>query len=318
MNLKVKLNAVLLALVTVSIGSIIFAAYNKSKAELTNSVLKENRNLAEKTASDMEKTVEREFSMLETMAKFPSITDPKIDMKDKWNEINLIIKGNPRYSGLAFYDEKGVGYNSKGKLVDNHEKDYMAGALHGRRGMMDPHMNIYDNLVANYAVPVFASEGRQIGVISAVIECTDMATSMQEIIIGKESHPMIVNRITGMVVAHSDFDIMKEEKLILDVAGEDFVNAAKDFQEGATNSIIYYDKINKMNMCHRKHGLGRYSDCTVFGLFRWNIQSVPYYDFDFGCCIGDCFFDCCICSKQCCKTSPQFAWCNPRNRYGRC
>ena len=248
MNLKIKLNVVLLAIVTVSVGTIIFTASNMSKTELTNAVLKENRNLAEKTASDMEKTVEREFTMLETMAKVPTITDPEIDLLEKWKDINLLIKGNPRYSGLAFYNSEGIGYNSKGKWVDNHTKDYMTGALHGKRGMMDPHMNIYDNLVANYAVPVFAPSGNQIGVISAVIECTDMATSMQEIIIGKESHPMIVNRITGMVVAHSNFDIMKEEKLVLDAAGEDFVNAAKDFQEGATNSIIYYDKTNKMKM----------------------------------------------------------------------
>ena len=89
MNLKKKLNVVLLAIVTVSIGTIIFAAYSMSKTELTNAVLKENRNLAEKTASDIETTVEREFAMLETTAKFPSISNPEIDMLDKWKEINI-------------------------------------------------------------------------------------------------------------------------------------------------------------------------------------------------------------------------------------
>ena len=142
MNLKIKLNVVLLAIVTISIGAIIFAAYNMSKAELTKSVLRENRNLAEKTASDIEKTVEKEFSMLESMAKFPSITDPEIDMLDKWKKVNAVIQGNQRYSGLAFYNNEGVGYNSKGKLVDNHTKDYMVGALKGKRGMMDPHKHV--------------------------------------------------------------------------------------------------------------------------------------------------------------------------------
>lgn len=248
MNLKKKLNVVLLAIVTVSIGTIIFAAYSMSKTELTNAVLKENRNLAEKTASDIETTVEREFAMLETTAKFPSISNPEIDMLDKWKEINVLIQGNPRYTGMAFYDSQGVGYNSKGKLVDNHEKDYMTGALHGKRGMMDPHTNMFGNLVANYAVPVFAPDGKQIGVISSVIEVTEMATSMQEIIIGKESHPMIVNKYSGVVVAHSDIEVLNEEKLLQDVVGEDFVNVAKDIQDGATNSIIYYDKTNQMNM----------------------------------------------------------------------
>ena len=248
MNLKVKLNGVLLAIVTVSIGSIIFAAYSMSKNELTNAVLKDNRNLAEKTASDIEKTVEKEFTMLETIAKFPSISDPEIDMHDKWKEIGVLIKGNPRYTGMAFYNSEGIGYNSKGKWVDNHEKDYMAGALHGKRGMMDPHTNMFGNLVANYAVPVFTPDNKQIGVISSVIEVTDMATSMQEITIGKESHPMIVNKDSGLVVAHSDFEVLTEEKVLIDVAGEDFVNAAQDIRDGVTNSIIYYDNTSKMKM----------------------------------------------------------------------
>ena len=248
MNLKIKLNFVLLAIVTVSIGSIIIAAYNISKAELTKAVLKGNQNLAEKTASDIETTVEREFTMIETMAKFPTIIDPETDMHDKWKDINVLIKGNPRYSGLAFYNSEGIGYNSKGKWVDNHEKDYMTGALHGKRGMMDPHLNMYGALVANYAVPVFAADSRQIGVISSVIDVSDMATSMQEIIIGKSSHPMIVNKISGMVVAHSDIEVLNEEKLINDVAGDDFVNAAQDIKEGATNSIIYYDKTQNIKM----------------------------------------------------------------------
>ncbi len=248
MNLRIKLNAVLLAIVTFSIGSIIFAAYRISKAELTKTVLKDNQNLAEKTASDIETIVEREFAMLETMSKFPSIADPEIDMHDKWEEVNVIIQGNPRYSGLAFYNSQGVGYNSKGKLVDNHAKDYMGPALRGNRGMMDPHTNMFGSLVTNFALPVFAPDGKQIGVISSVIEASDMATLMQEIVIGKSSHPMIINKNSGMVVAHSDIKIVDEEKKIQDVAGEDFVNEGRDSLSGATNSIIYYDKTNKMKM----------------------------------------------------------------------
>ena len=279
MNLKRKLNVVLLAILTASVGAIIFAAYSMSKTELTNAVLRENRNLAEKTASDMEKTVEKEFAMLETISKFPSISNPDIDMHDKWKEIGVLIKGNPRYTGMAFYNSEGIGYNSKGKWVDNHEKDYMAGALHGKRGMMDPHTNMFGNLVANYAVPVFAPEGKQIGVISSVIEVTDMATSMQEITIGKESHPMIVNKLSGLVVAHSDFEILNEEKVLLDVAGEDFVNAAPDIRDGATNSIIYYDNATKMKMTA--------AYCSIENTDWVVILIAPYSDFFGG--ISDLF-----------------------------
>ena len=248
MNLRVKLNVVLLALVTVSIGLIIFAAYNMSKAELTNAVLTGNRNLAEKTASDIEKIVEKEFSLLESIAKHPAVTNPDTDMHDKWKDVNEIVKGNARYSGLAFYNSDGIGYNSKGKWADNHKKDYMAGALNGKRGMMDPHLNMFGALVTNYAVPVFAPDGKKIGVLSSAIDASDLAVSMQNIVIGKSSHPMIVNKTSGVVVAHSDFEILNEEKSIKDVAGEDFVNAAQDALNGASNSIIYYDKTNKMKM----------------------------------------------------------------------
>ena len=248
MNLKIKLNVVLLTIVTVSIGSIIFVAYNKSKTELTNSVLKENQNLAEKTASDIEKIVEQEFTQLNTMAKFPSISNPDIDMLDKWKEVSVITAGNPRYSGLGFYNTEGVGYNSKGKLVDNRTKDYMGPVLKGKRALMDPHLNAFGSLVATYAVPVFSPNGKQIGAITSVIEASDMATSMQNILIGKSSHPIVVNRISGLVVAHTDFEILSQEKLVNEVAGEDFLNAGSDCLKGAANSIIYYDNTQKMKM----------------------------------------------------------------------
>ena len=248
MNLKIKLNVVLLAIVSVSIGSIILVAYNKSKTELTNAVLRENRNLAEKTASDIEKIVEQEFTQLNTMAKFPSISNPDIDMLDKWKEVSVITEGNPRYSGLGFYNTEGVGYNSKGKLVDNRTKDYMGPVLQGKRALMDPHLNAFGSLVATYAVPVYAPTGRQIGAITSVIEASDMAASMQNILIGKSSHPIVVNRISGLGVAHTDFEILSQEKLVNEVAGEDFLNAGQDCLKGATNSIIYYDNTQKMKM----------------------------------------------------------------------
>lgn len=124
----------------------------------------------------------------------------------------------------------------------------MAGALNGKRGMMDPHLNMFGALVTNYAVPVFDPDGKKIGVLSSAIDASDLAVSMQNIVIGKSSHPMIVNKTSGVVVAHSDFEILNEEKSIKDVAGEDFVNAAQDALNGASNSIIYYDKTNKMKM----------------------------------------------------------------------
>lgn len=271
MNLKIKLNAVLLAIVTFSIGLIIFAAYNMSKSELTDSVLKSNRNLAEKTASDIEKIVEKEFSMLESLAKFPSITDPKIDIYDKWKEVSVVTQGNPRYSGLAFYNNKGVGYNSKGKLADNHSKDYMIGALYGKRGMMDPHTNMFGTLVTNYAVPVFAPNGDRIGVLSSAIEASDMASSMQDITIGKSSHPMIVNKVSCKVVAHTDINILNGEKSLRDVVSEDFMNAGKDWQKGATKSIIYYDSSKKMKMAA--------SYCSIENTDWAVILIAPYSDF---------------------------------------
>ncbi len=279
MNLKIKLNVVLLAIVSVSIGSIILVAYNKSKTELTNAVLRENRNLAEKTASDIEKIVEQEFTQLNTMAKFPSISNPDIDMLDKWKEVSVITEGNPRYSGLGFYNTEGVGYNSKGKLVDNRTKDYMGPVLQGKRALMDPHLNAFGSLVATYAVPVYAPTGRQIGAITSVIEASDMATSMQNILIGKSSHPIVVNRISGLVVAHTDFEILSQEKLVNEVAGEDFLNAGQDCLKGATNSIIYYDNTQKMKMAA--------AYCPIENTDWVVILIAPYSDFFGG--ISDLF-----------------------------
>jgi methyl-accepting chemotaxis protein len=248
MKLKLKLNLVLLFVVGISISSIILVSYRKSKEELTKSVLQDNRHLAEKTASDISKIVESEFVMLETMAKFPTITDPDIDMKTKWEQTNVVTANNPRYSGTGFFDTTGNGFNSGGKWVDMHTRDYLVASMAGKRGLMDPHTSSLGAFVATYAVPVKAPNGQQIAEISAVIAADDMAQSMQNIVVGKSSHPFIANTKTNKIVAHSDIEVMKAEKDIFEIAGEDFIKAGAEAAKGATGSIVYYDKAKRMKM----------------------------------------------------------------------
>ena len=47
---------------------------------------------------------------------------------------------------------------------------------------------------------------------------------MQNIVIGKSSHPMIVNKTSGVVVAHSDFEILNEENNLTFIENSDIIN----------------------------------------------------------------------------------------------
>ena len=135
MSLKLRINLMLIAVIALSISAIIFFAYSKSKEELTDVVMKDNLDVAQKTASDIQLLVESDFRMLETIAKFPTITNPDGDMKEKWAQAKAITDGNSRYSGIGFYNTEGLGYNSQmGRYAHPRLSDCVNGGKTRRNG----------------------------------------------------------------------------------------------------------------------------------------------------------------------------------------
>ena len=52
-------------------------------------------------------------------------------------------------------------------------------------------------------------QGMQIAEISAVVDATELCDTMLNINVGTNSHPFVMNRVTGNYVAHQDPELIK-------------------------------------------------------------------------------------------------------------
>ena len=90
-SLKVKLSVSILTIIIVSNLFLVTFLYKKSRAELINSIQKNNTQLTYSTAIEIQNINDKEYKMLSSLANIPSIRDPDVDLKEKWNMINAVI-----------------------------------------------------------------------------------------------------------------------------------------------------------------------------------------------------------------------------------
>ena len=90
-SLKVKLSVSILTIIIVSNLFLVTFLYKKSRAELINSIQKNNTQFTYSTAIEIQNINDKEYKMLSSLANIPSIRDPDVDLKEKWNMINAVI-----------------------------------------------------------------------------------------------------------------------------------------------------------------------------------------------------------------------------------
>ena len=121
-SLRLKIVVSILAIIIVSNLFLVLFLYGKSKSELVSSILKSSGQSAHSTALEIGSINDLEYKMLSSLAGLPVIRDDNVDLKEKWNIINAVVKGNDSYIGMAIYDEYGVGWTTTGKYQDLHTR----------------------------------------------------------------------------------------------------------------------------------------------------------------------------------------------------
>ena len=221
--------------------------YVNSKHQLENAVSEGNLNLARGTASDIFNINDREFKMLESLAKLDIIRNTQVDMRYKWETVNSTISNSDSYFGFGFFNEKGIDYATTGKWSDLHDRDYIRTSMEGKKAIMDPNWSsVNGHLCTFYAVPVFDDSYRQIAEISAVVDSTALCKTVANIVVGSASHPFVVNAKTGKYVAHEDEGLVKNNASMSEGASNGFMQIVPLIQRGEAGNAIYYDEVKKI------------------------------------------------------------------------
>ena len=247
LGLKGKINIAFLIVIFFASAVIVLFSYKKSSSELKAAVEVGNLNLAHATASDIFNVNAREFKMLEGLANLTPIKDPDVDMHDKWRLINSATGGSSQYFGMAIYNEKGIGWTTTEKWSDLHTREYLVKSMTGVPAIMDPNWSpVNGNVSTFYALPVRDAGGRQIAEVVSVLDSLELCRKVEGIIVGKNSHPFVINRKTGKYVAHADTQLIKDGKGIDDDASENFKPIIQLICSGEQQATVYYDEVQKM------------------------------------------------------------------------
>ena len=272
MSLRQKINGAIMLCVLLASACIVVFSWRKSGGELFDAVERGNLSLAHATASEIFNINDREFKMLETLSNLDYLRDTQIDLHDKWRLINSATGGDERYLGMAIYNEKGIGWTTTEKWSDLHERDYLAKAMTGVSAIMDPNWSpVNGNLSTFYALPVKDKRGNQIAEVVAVVDSTDLCRTVESVLVGKKSHPFVINMKTGKYVAHSDSQIVKDGKSASDEASAGFLSVLPRIQKGETGTAVFFDEIagKKMSVSFQP-----IADCD------WAVVCMaPYADF---------------------------------------
>ena len=246
-GLKGKINGALVAVIVLTCIIVVAFSYQKSKRELTQAVSLSNRNLALVTAEEIRAINSREFKMLEALANLSIIRDKTVDMHDKWELVNSATGGNERYLGLGFFNEQGQGYPTTGKWNDLHDREYLRISMMGKQALMDPDYSaVNGHLCTYYAVPVIATDGRQIAEISAVVDAADLCRTVANITVGKSSHPFVISMKSGRYVAHTDESLVKDGTAIESTyTSKNFAPILQRIRSGMADTTVYYDEVRK-------------------------------------------------------------------------
>lgn len=274
-SVKIKLIIATLSLVILSNIVVGFFPCWISDTALEKSAKETMEIVAKNISIQIDETNQKEFRMLGTLAQLDSIRNSDIFIKDK---VKMISKSatalDKNYIIVSAFDAFGYTYDQDWKRVDIEETITYDKTMIGKKWITDPE-ELYGNLAMIYSVPIFDEDLQPSGAVYAFIKADRMSAVCSSITIGKNSHPKIVNRKTGVMIGSEDVeDIRKKINIkneLNENATDDYSNILKSICKGESSWGTYKNK-DGVKMAVAYQPIGSSCDWSV-------ICEAPYNDY---------------------------------------
>ena len=210
---------ILINLAVVTIGLLARRELAKSISKNTEQIMELN---AQKSARILQDVNKKEFYLLECIAALPFIRDESISLEQKTVQLEAIAKSDPvHFENLAFYSKEGLCIRPDGTYVDVSTIDFFIQTISGKRVVIDPLPKSYmmetdsDDTLMFYCIPVYGEDNSReaIGILSSIVNGNDVYNLSESIIIGKNSHPLIISTTSGMPIGRTTYDGMTQEDI---------------------------------------------------------------------------------------------------------
>jgi methyl-accepting chemotaxis protein len=190
-------------------------------------------------------TMNTELVRLTSIANRKTFHDTTISLREKAESVigDLDAASNHRYFLVA--DTAGNAITSEGKVLNISDRDYFKKALEGKANISDPIINkLQKEKALLYAVPFSDSRGNIIGVLALDQKTDGLSLLCSSMLIGKNGHPLIIARNTGVVIGAADNTLVEQDTNFVTRAETDrnYAQIAayiKEMQAGNTGTGFY-------------------------------------------------------------------------------
>ena len=250
-SIKLKFMLLLSIFLIIAVGSVGFFSYLTAKKELEKSVRETLTSVANAAAQEIYDQNEKELSMLRGLAKLPFIKDPNGDLMEKNLQLQAVISDNKnKYENLAFYDANGMSVISTGEYHDFSTASYFVNVTGGKEYISDPNVNsITSDILMFYSVPVYDDNYHFAGAVVSIIKGNWLDQIIEKIVIGKNSHPAVLNMKTGLTVGDVRGEDSKTGQGVSDLdPNSDFGKLIAKVVSGETGTQNFIDPFTKAKM----------------------------------------------------------------------
>ena len=224
MRVSLKFKIMIFVVLLINLAVIVVGLIARSELAYSISTNTEQimRLNAQKSVQVLKDVNKKEFYLLESVASLPFIRDETISLEQKTAQLEGVVKNNPaHFENLAFYSEQGICIRPDGEYVDVSAIDFFINTIAGNRVVIDPLPKSFmmeggsDDTIMFYCIPVYSSKNptKAIGILSSIVNGDDVYNLSESILIGKNSHPMIISSTSGMPVGRTTYSDMTEEQL---------------------------------------------------------------------------------------------------------
>ncbi len=206
MSFKNKIITLVLSIVITVMAIQGIVTVSSSSTALIDAVNDKLLSVSLDISNQVEAENEKEFTILETLARTDVIADENIDDREKTLSLQHTVKRlGEKYENIGWINKHGLSITSSGQIVDLSTRDYFKAAVDGKRYIMDPMLSPVNNCVMTiYAVPVKSAKGEFLGALMLNLYGNSVLDSCTKIDLGGGMHPAVLNSRTGTTVANAN------------------------------------------------------------------------------------------------------------------
>ena len=248
-SLQFRLIAIVVSIFIVSNVIIVVTALSLSTSSTTNTVHQLLDAVTDSASGKIKGETEKQFRMLQSLAKMDDMRDEEVSVYDKCRELNRISKVSEDYENIGYYDLAGNSYTAAGQKIQL-QRAYIDAAAQGKTYIADPAINPVTNILFQiYAVPVFNEDNKPIGCIAANVLGDVLSKRIEQISFGvSDSHVQVVSRKSGHTIASTVFENVLEFQDVNEDADEGIKPILAKMMASEVGSESFVNPANNMKM----------------------------------------------------------------------